>query len=84
MIHGASARADHEHSRSTLTVKLPLPPAAGIVEVLLVMDTPHRGVGAATRVSEELPHAEAKSNSATKPAATAMGIRGATTENLMT
>jgi hypothetical protein len=83
VIQGASARADHEHSRSTLTVRVPFPPAAGIVEVLWVMDMPQRGEGAATLVSEELPHAEPKSRSATKPAA-AMEVRGAMSGTLMT
>jgi hypothetical protein len=84
VIQGASTRADHEHSRSTLTVRLPVPPAAGIVEVLLVIDTPHLEVGAVTLISEELPQPDAKSSSATRPAVTATRVRGATSRNLRT
>jgi hypothetical protein len=58
VIHGASAFADQEHSRSEVTVRLPLPPAAGTAGVLLVTVTPHRSsVGATTLVFADPPQA---------------------------
>jgi hypothetical protein len=64
VIQGDSARADQEHSRSVATVKLPVPPAAGIACAVLLTATPHRfTVGATTLIFDESPQPQAESRS---------------------
>ena len=57
-IHDALVLADHAHSRSDVTVSVPVPPAEGSSEVLLEMETWHfDGVGPVTFVVAEEPQA---------------------------
>jgi hypothetical protein len=56
VIHDASARADHEHSRSVWTLRFPVPPVAGTAGAGLLTLTAHFVAdGAVTLVDEELP-----------------------------
>jgi len=56
VIHASFELADHAHSRSVLTARLPAPPDAGISGGLLVIDTEHLvWLGALTLVVAELP-----------------------------
>jgi hypothetical protein len=54
-----------------------------MVEVWWVIDIPQRGDGAATLVSDVVPHPDVKNRSATRLAA-AMEVRGMMWETLMT
>ena len=55
----ASTRADHAHSRLTVTVSDPVPPPASSIGLAPASDTPQRptGVGAVVCVELEPPHA---------------------------
>jgi hypothetical protein len=58
VIHESFELADHAHSRSVFTTRLPFPPDAAISGGLLVIDTAQRVVvGALTVVVAEPPHA---------------------------
>jgi hypothetical protein len=55
-IHESFELADHAHSRSVLSAKLPFPPEAGTSGGVLVIDTAHRlAVGALTLVVADPP-----------------------------
>lgn len=68
-IHGDSERADHTHSRCVVTVKVPLPPAAGDGELLPLTETPHLSIeGPTTLTFVELPQAVTITTAAMHPA----------------
>jgi hypothetical protein len=68
-IHEDSERADHVHSRSVVTVRVPLPPPAGAGEPLPLIDTPHLSPeGPATLTLAELLQAATVSTAAAHPA----------------
>jgi hypothetical protein len=57
VIHESCELADHAHSRAVLSVRLPLPPVAGISCGRFVIDTPHFvNDGALTLVVADPPH----------------------------
>lgn len=67
-IQAASDRAVQAHSRGALTVSVPLPPAAGAGEPLLVTETPQRVIeGPATLTVVELPQPLTVASAARQP-----------------
>jgi hypothetical protein len=57
-IHEAFVLADHAHSRSDVTVSVPVPPAAGSSDALFAIETWQiDGVGPVTFVIADEPHA---------------------------